>query len=272
MGASWQDRSVNKPPAFQFYVKDWLASERVSLMSGCAEGLYVRLLALCWDNGSLPADEAILKTLAPKHRRCWAKCWPQVRPSFEKRGARLVHLKLAKQQKRLRELSATRAEAGTKGAQVRSKSQAIAKQVLSPAVAVASAVAVAPKSKTSSAPAAPRPTWLSPFAKAWQSAYGGSPNFGELAKHLKPLTETHLPGEVLDHWTRYLAATEARYASPARFAQTFGAWAKVDRSTQKSVPDMYLTLEQQEARRARARQQVPQDDVSVFVQAAKGGA
>ena len=43
-----------KSPAFQFYVADWLSSERVALMSLEEEGAYIRLLCYCWKNGSIP--------------------------------------------------------------------------------------------------------------------------------------------------------------------------------------------------------------------------
>lgn len=129
-----------KAPAFQLYVKDWLSSERVALMTGCAEGLFIRLLALCWDNGSLPADARALQGLVPKHRRCWRRCWPQVKDCFTIRDGRLYNLKLDSQRNRLHELSETRAESGRKGGLGRSNSQAIAKQTLSPAVAVAVAI------------------------------------------------------------------------------------------------------------------------------------
>ena len=43
-----------KPPAFQFYPKDWLGSRRVSLLPIEAEGAYIRALCYCWDYGSIP--------------------------------------------------------------------------------------------------------------------------------------------------------------------------------------------------------------------------
>lgn len=46
----------NKPPAFQFYPRDWLGSMRVAEMSLEEEGAYIRLLCYCWNNGSVPAD------------------------------------------------------------------------------------------------------------------------------------------------------------------------------------------------------------------------
>jgi hypothetical protein len=72
---------------------------------------------------------------------------------------------------------------------------------------------------------AARATWLTPYWDAWVSAYGGKPPAGQLAKHMKPLHDEHGLEQTLAHWRNYLASTEARFASPARFAQTFGSWA-----------------------------------------------
>jgi hypothetical protein len=69
-----------------------------------------------------------------------------------------------------------------------------------------------------------RPTWLTPFGDAWKSRYGGEPAYKRLGKALKPLCATNTPDVVLRHWTYYLDQTEAEYASPERFAATFGRW------------------------------------------------
>jgi len=55
---------MNKSPAFQFYPSDWLGSQRVSLMTLEEEGAYIRLLAYCWQHGSVPADpEAVARLI-----------------------------------------------------------------------------------------------------------------------------------------------------------------------------------------------------------------
>lgn len=57
---------MNRPPAFQFYVKDWLTSRAILLMTPELEGAYIRLLAYCWDsdNCSLPNDNIELAKLS----------------------------------------------------------------------------------------------------------------------------------------------------------------------------------------------------------------
>jgi hypothetical protein len=51
----------NKPPAFQFYVRDWLASKSVRMMTPTQRGYYIQLLAEAWDSdrpGYLPEGYA----------------------------------------------------------------------------------------------------------------------------------------------------------------------------------------------------------------------
>ena len=55
-----------KSPAFQFYARDWISSQRVSLMTLEAEGAYIRLLSYCWLHGSIPADPDKLAQLIGK--------------------------------------------------------------------------------------------------------------------------------------------------------------------------------------------------------------
>jgi uncharacterized protein YdaU (DUF1376 family) len=58
---------MTKPPAFQFYAKDWLASRQVKMMSPEQRGYYIQLLAEAWDSkepGTLPVDVEDLWFLA----------------------------------------------------------------------------------------------------------------------------------------------------------------------------------------------------------------
>ena len=67
-------------------------------------------------------------------------------------------------------------------------------------------------------------TWLTPYVEAWEQEFGGTPMLGQLMKSLGPLHTKHGTAEVLPCWKRYLAASDPLYVSPARFAQTYGAW------------------------------------------------
>jgi hypothetical protein len=76
-----------------------------------------------------------------------------------------------------------------------------------------------------------KPTWLSPFARAWCAAFSTPvAPLGEIARSFGPLVREYTGPEVERRWGLYLADALAddggRYASPARFAKTFGRWAR----------------------------------------------
>lgn len=54
---------MGNPPAFQFYAADYLADADVQMMSLEEEGVYIRLLAYCWREGSIPSEESMLSRL-----------------------------------------------------------------------------------------------------------------------------------------------------------------------------------------------------------------
>jgi len=55
-----------KSPAFQFYAAEWLADENVRLMTLEETGAYIDALAICWREGSIPADPERLARLIGK--------------------------------------------------------------------------------------------------------------------------------------------------------------------------------------------------------------
>ena len=73
-----------------------------------------------------------------------------------------------------------------------------------------------------------RPTWLSAFGSAWRERFAASPHWGQLARAINPLVTEHGEAEVLRRFKNYLLGSGAQYASPARFAITFGAWTTPD--------------------------------------------
>jgi hypothetical protein len=79
-------------------------------------------------------------------------------------------------------------------------------------------------------------TWLTPFLDAWTSAYGGALSPGQAAKALAPIYKQHDASEVLRRWRIYLHATGASFASPQKFASTFGEWAVAPRPAVKLSP------------------------------------
>lgn len=69
----------NKPPAFQFYAKDWLTSKAVLAMTPSQRGYYINLLAHAWDSdrpGLLKDDTDLL----------WKLAGADSREQFEKDG------------------------------------------------------------------------------------------------------------------------------------------------------------------------------------------
>ena len=55
--------SAETKPYFPFYASDYLADINVQMMSLEEEGCYIRLLAYCWREGSIPADGQLLSKL-----------------------------------------------------------------------------------------------------------------------------------------------------------------------------------------------------------------
>jgi hypothetical protein len=102
---------MGKPPAFQFYAKDWRSSSTVKLMNYHQRGLYIDMLAAAWDSdepGSLPlpleiaarsvgCDVRSLRDLLSKFPRCFVQV-----------GSHLVNEKLVEQARKYQEISKKR--------------------------------------------------------------------------------------------------------------------------------------------------------------------
>jgi uncharacterized protein YdaU (DUF1376 family) len=71
-----------KSPAFQFYVKDWRSSQRVSRMSFKERGMYLELLIEQWDKGPLPLTVPALAASIGAKLTEFAKCWPILKTCF----------------------------------------------------------------------------------------------------------------------------------------------------------------------------------------------
>lgn len=94
---------MKKPPAFQFYAADYLADENVALMSLEEEGAYIRAMAYCWREGSIPADPARLSPLLKGARmevvRVVKGCFKQSPTD----ASRLIHPRLDFEREKQRE-------------------------------------------------------------------------------------------------------------------------------------------------------------------------
>jgi uncharacterized protein YdaU (DUF1376 family) len=112
----------NKPPAFQFYPGDFLASGKVNLMSMEEIGCYIVLLCHQWQDGSIPSEITKLARLCrttPLHlAELWdsgplSECFPELAPG------RLANPRLERVRQEQIAYRAERAESGRKGAESR---------------------------------------------------------------------------------------------------------------------------------------------------------
>jgi hypothetical protein len=105
---------MNKPPAFQFYVKDWRSSPTVRRMSDLEKALFVDMLAAAWDSdepGTLPLPiEVTARILGRKSSttRAFLDKYPSC---FKEISGKLVNEKLHDQWLRYQEISEKRASA-----------------------------------------------------------------------------------------------------------------------------------------------------------------
>lgn len=73
---------VTKPPAFQFYARDFYMGS--ATMGAAAVGAYIRSLAWSWDNGPLPADHALWAKLVFLTPAEFKRIWPELKTKFTK--------------------------------------------------------------------------------------------------------------------------------------------------------------------------------------------
>lgn len=143
---------AQKPPAFQFYAKDWRSSPTVARMSRQQKGDYIELLAACWDSdepGTLPLPIELAARLARLHPRSLLDLRSKYPSIFIEVQGRLVNEKLRNQWLKYKEISEKRAKAAHSMHQ--SQTHASAQQMLYSASASASAPAI-----TTKAPPTPR--------------------------------------------------------------------------------------------------------------------
>src|ERR1700723_1513362 len=94
---------MNKPPALQFYVKDYLASPTRRLFSPRARLAYLELLFYCWDGeATLPNDSETLRKLAECSVSEWKEFGAEIISKFiVTREGLLTHEKQQAQWKEL---------------------------------------------------------------------------------------------------------------------------------------------------------------------------
>jgi uncharacterized protein YdaU (DUF1376 family) len=115
----------NKPPAFQFFVKDWTASPTRQMMSLAAQGAYINLLSVAWDSdpiATIPNLPEKLWKLADAMPEEWKVIKDEVLENFEpfdEDPTRLVNKRLRRQWLELQEFTEMATDRGRKGAAAR---------------------------------------------------------------------------------------------------------------------------------------------------------
>ncbi len=110
------DTDSTRSPAFQFYPKDFLSDGNQAGMSLQECGAYVRLLCVCWNEGSIPNNVTRLARLCGATPGQMQKLWPAVSVCFrENEWGRLVHPRLDKERSKQVEYKLLQSERGKLG-------------------------------------------------------------------------------------------------------------------------------------------------------------
>jgi len=185
-----------KVPAFQFYVADYLADEHVQLMSLEEEGAYIRALAYCWREGSIPADPEALSRLLKGGSTTVVRV---VQARFEQHPEftdRMVHPRLEEERQKQRKWRDKSAEGGKQSAAKRQKRKADSRVVQPPLQPNLGSV-VEPNGNSSSSSSSSSsdqkkekdPSAFAEFMKFLSSKIGAIPNPAKEGKAIKWLIE-----------------------------------------------------------------------------------
>ena len=111
---------TDKRPAFQFYPADFLTDEHVITMTNAALGAYMRLLCVCWLEGSIPIDPDRLSRLCHASVIDFGELWPMIAPCFYDAGDdRLRHSRLDRERRKQDDHRKAKRKGGLVGAGVR---------------------------------------------------------------------------------------------------------------------------------------------------------
>lgn len=222
-------------PWFPLYVNDFIGDEVVATATNEELGAYMRLLCHQWIEGSLPADLGRLARVARADDATFQRIWPHLEHRFTHRNGRLMNPRLERERRQTVKRYAG-FQRGGKAAQAKLKASPEASPGPSSEAGYEPTTETlhSKHNTTSSTP----PGWVQELASCWKAAYGGRPSFPQLGRFLKPLVVADGLEAVRVRWEAYLKATDARYASPARFSQTYGSWGSKKAT---GLRDAYLT-------------------------------
>ena len=112
----------NKPPAFQFYAKDWIASPTRLRMTHAERGLYFDLLAFAWDSdqpGTIDLPERDLCKILGISLKVFRKFIEKFPQTFQKIGTGLQQPRLHKQWLVMKQRHQQEVDSGRAGAEKR---------------------------------------------------------------------------------------------------------------------------------------------------------
>lgn len=108
-----------KPPAFQWYPKDYLSDAKVKRMTFTERGIYVHAMNVCWLENGLPVEVSeIGRSLEVQDLEWFAEQWKNVAPCFKvhpKDKTKLIHPRLEKEKRNQKKNRKIWRENGTKG-------------------------------------------------------------------------------------------------------------------------------------------------------------
>lgn len=130
-----------KPPAFPFYVRDWLTGTR--RLSPAVKGVYIDLLAWSWDNGPIPYRVAEVAKILGLSRAQVVDKWGTLRGRYFKKCARgYVNPRLERERAKCKAFAELQAERGRKSGAARANAgSTMVQPALNLALALAPALA-----------------------------------------------------------------------------------------------------------------------------------
>lgn len=109
---------MNKPPAFQFYVKDWRSSSTVRSMTREQRGDFIDMLAAAWDQdepGTLPLPFELAAKICGMSIRSFRKFVETFPKLWQIDGGRLVNPRLRAQYEENQQRQKAQSDAGKRG-------------------------------------------------------------------------------------------------------------------------------------------------------------
>ena len=193
-------------PTMPIHAANWLADPRIRMLTPAKRCALIEALLQSWMLGEPGAVNPAIKTVFETNWAQYSAIRSEMTAAYEKRTEQRKDAANARWSDAGRMRAASGPQCGTEGTPTPTPTPA------------------ASAKQKRSAPKRGNDTWLTPFGDAWRARYGGELAWSRAGSAFSPLREEHGAERVLRAWVRYVAATEAQFASPQRFASTFGQW------------------------------------------------